>query len=55
MDKVIGEKNKIQREYQELQDMYNSLKEQELESEKLNDESQKIISNLEVQAKEFKK
>jgi len=34
--------------------MYNALKEQEQESEKINDEAQKVIGNLEIQASKFK-
>lgn len=54
LDKVTAEKGKIQREYLELQDLYNTLKQVKEESEKLNSENEKTIKNLESEAIKFK-
>ena len=48
------EHDKLKGEYEDLSEMYNSLKDTLAQSEKLNEESQKIIDTLEADAKLLK-
>ena len=49
LEGVNAEKDKLQREYDDLVDMYNALKQAQKENEELNEQSQKIIADLEVE------
>ena len=50
LEGVNAEKDKLQREYDDLVDMYNALKQAQKENEELNEQSQKIIADLEAEA-----
>ena len=54
LDSVEKEKAKIMKDYVELQDMYNKIKQTQQMNEKLNDESQKMIDELEEDIREMK-
>ena len=54
LESVEKEKAKIMKDYVELQDMYNKIKQTQQMNEKLNDESQKMIDELEEDIREMK-
>lgn len=54
LEEVNKDKDKLQHEYDDLVDMYNQLKKNQQQSEDLNDQSQKIIAELEEENKVMK-
>jgi chromosome segregation ATPase len=54
LEAVNASKDKLQREYDDLVDMYNSLKQAQKQNEELNEQSQKIIADLEAENKLMK-
>lgn len=54
LESVSEAKEKLQREYDDLVDMYNALKAAQKQNEELNEQSQKIIADLEAENKLMK-